>query len=261
MLDNRRDRGRYELAGYLVQRGASADIFLACALGLTDRLQQMLRNQPELLDLRTGQGEYAEQPPSSYHIYTWTIGQNLSPLQVAAQFEQHGALAILRDFAPPKQQFLAACSTGNSAEAHALLRAHPDLLSELTEEDQRALPDAGWAPNPPAVELMLELGFDPAIIGHQGATVLHCAACEGSAEAVRAVLSRPAGRALINQRDPNHNGTPLGWCVYGACNSEPGGKDHATVARLLLEAGAEPADKLDDAPAAVRAVIESWEKR
>ncbi|HEY7860734.1 MAG TPA: hypothetical protein VIB98_04780, partial [Gemmatimonadaceae bacterium] len=70
MLD--RNAGRYELARYLVERGASADIFLAAALGLTDRVRAMLAGDPTLLELRTGQGSYGEQPPSSYHIYYWS---------------------------------------------------------------------------------------------------------------------------------------------------------------------------------------------
>ena len=74
MLERARGAGRYELARYLVERGAHADIFLAAALGLTDRVRAMLASNPELLELRTGQGSYAEQPPSSSHIYTWTIG-------------------------------------------------------------------------------------------------------------------------------------------------------------------------------------------
>ena len=88
MLQGRRGAGRYALAGYLVERGASVDVFLAAALGLVDRLRSMLERDPAIVGLKTGKGEYGEKPPSSFHIYTWTVGQYLSPLQVAAQFEQ-----------------------------------------------------------------------------------------------------------------------------------------------------------------------------
>ena len=59
MLDRRRGAGRYDLANYLVERGASADIFLAAALGLNRETRAMLQAAPELLDLRTGRGNSA----------------------------------------------------------------------------------------------------------------------------------------------------------------------------------------------------------
>ncbi len=74
MLDRHRGAGRYDLAQHLVERGATVDIFLAAALGLTSRVREMLMANPSLLGERTGQGAYGEQPPSSFHIYFWTLG-------------------------------------------------------------------------------------------------------------------------------------------------------------------------------------------
>lgn len=260
MLNRRRGAGRYELAGYLVQRGATADIFLAAALGLMQQLRAMLDADPSLLEWRTGQGEYAERPPSSLHIYTWTIGRNLSALQVAAQFEQDEALDVLRAFASPKDRFLAACARGQAAEAKQLVRERPGLLDELTASDQRVLPDAGWAGAAAAVDLMLELGFDAAAQGQDRGTALHCAAWIGSAACVEAALRYPGVRALINQPDPTHGGTPLGWCCHGAehCHSRGQEADYPAVARLLLDAGANPGVDLQHVPAAVRAVVREY---
>lgn len=255
MLDRTRGAGRYDLARYLVERGATADIFLAAALGLTDRLSALLESDPALLEERTGQGEYAARPPSSYHIYFWTIGQNLSPLQVAAQFGQGDALEVLRSFAAPKQRFLAACSDADADEARRLLGAHPRLVRELAPADQRALADAAWAGDAPAVELMMDLGFDPAARGHDGGTALHCAAWEGSVACVEAILRHERGRRLVDDRDPHYDGTPLGWCRHGALHCGNPSADHATVARRLLEAGAEPPADTDGLPEALRAVI------
>jgi ankyrin repeat protein len=255
MLDRARGAGRYDLARYLVERGAAADVFLAAALGLTDALRAMLEADPALLELRTGHGDYGPQPPGSHHIYYWTIGPNLSPLQAAGQFEQHGALEVLRSFATPKQRFLAACAAARADEARELLREHPRLVAELTADEQRALPDAAWAPHPAAVELMTEFGFDPATPGHEGGTALHCAAWQGSAAAVRAVLGHPRGRALVEARDPTFGSTPLGWCCHGAQHCGNPAADYPAVARLLLEAGARPGPGWDQAPEPVRAVI------
>ncbi|MEZ4421981.1 MAG: ankyrin repeat domain-containing protein [Gemmatimonadota bacterium] len=255
MLERRRDAGRFPLAAYLVQRGARADVFLAAALGRADLLREMLEADPTLLGARTGQGDFAEQPPSSVHIYTWTIGQNLSPLQVAAQFDQEEAFQVLQAFATPRQRFLAACVRGNAAEAHALLREHPHVMDELTPADQRALPDAAWAGQARPVELMLELGFDPAARGQDGGTLLHCAAWEGALECVQVALRHPGVRALLEVRDPTHGSTPLGWCCHGSryCARPEG--DYPGVARLLLKAGAEPGPNRNDATEEVLAVL------
>ncbi|HEU4453337.1 MAG TPA: ankyrin repeat domain-containing protein, partial [Longimicrobium sp.] len=257
MLDRERGVGRYDLARYLVERGASADVFLAAALGLTDELRAMLEADPSLLDRRTGQGEYGQQPPSSWHIYFWTIGPNLSPLQVASRFDQRDALEVMRGFASPGQRFLAACGAARGDEARELLREWPSLVAELAPDERRALPDAAWAGDAAAVALMMELGFDPAVPGHDGGTALHCAAWEGSAPAVEAVLRHPRGRARVAARAATYGATPLGWCVHGSLHNGRSDADHAAIARLLMEAGARPDPGWEDAPEAVRAVIRS----
>lgn len=258
MLQARRGAGRFELARYLVDRGASVDVFLATALGLTDRLRGMLERDPSLLRLRTGRGAYGEEPPSSFHIYTWTIGQHRSPLEVAAQFEQDEALDVLRRFATPTQRFVAACAAGRADEARSLLDASPDLVERLSPDERRALPDAGWAGETAAVALMLSLGFDPAATGQDGGTVLHCAAWRGAADCVEAALRHDGVQALIERRDAVHGGTPLGWCCHGACHCGDPTADHPRVARLLLEAGARPGPDPSDAPDEVLAVIRQY---
>ncbi|HEV8496938.1 MAG TPA: hypothetical protein VGQ56_08760 [Gemmatimonadaceae bacterium] len=261
MLGEEPDSSRLELAKYLVDRGASVDIFLAAALGLTERARIMVESEPALLRLRTSQGEYGEKPPSSYHIYQWTIGPNLSPLQVAAQFGQYETLAALKRFASPEEQLLLACHRGDADEARAIVATHPGIVERLGPIDRRALTDEAWAANAPAVELMLELGFDPSVpsgSGPTGGNALHCAAWMGSVGCVAAILNRPDGRALLEVREPVYGGTPLSWCSHGSANCRRREADHAEVARLLIAAGA----RLDPAMAdwegsdAVQAVID-----
>ncbi len=259
MLDRRRGAGRFDLAAYLVERGATTDIFLAAALGLTERVRSLLEADPSLLELRTNNGDYGEQPPSSFHIYTWTIGQNVSPMQVAAQFEQWPTLEAMRPLARPRQRLLAALEAGDEADARALLAAQPSLLQELTDEDRRRLPEAGWNGNARAVALMLELGFDPAITSPGGATVLHNAAHEGALDCVRVVLRYPAAAAIIDRREDVYDGTALDWCIHGSAFGPKG--QHAAIARLLLDAGATPSSYLDSASDDVRAVIEEHRNR
>jgi hypothetical protein len=201
----------------------------------------MLARDRSLLGLRTSQGEYAEKPPSSYHIYEWTIGGNLTPMQVAAKFGSDNVLAVMEEFATPGQRLLVACHRGDAIAARGIAAAHPGIVGKLELADQRALTDAAWAANSPAVEIMLELGFDPSIPGISGATggnALHCAAWQGSVPCVTALLQHDRGKRLINTRERAHNGTPLGWCCHGSINCGNPRANHGEVARLLIGAGA-----------------------
>jgi ankyrin repeat protein len=257
MLDHKRGAGRYDLARYLVERGASADIFLAAALGLTRNVRAMLQANPELLDRRTGQGAYAEQPPSSYHIYFWTIGDSRSPLDVAAQFDQQETLDAMLEIASPLQRLVLACRRGDEAGARSVLRERPGIIESMTASDHRAVTDAAWNGDARAVALMIELGFDPRASGHDSGTALHCAAWEGSAETVAALLRHRDARALVAIRDAHYDATPLGWCCHGSRFGNPG-HDHAGVARQLLEAGARPGADTAEASPAVEAVLAAW---
>lgn len=234
-------RSRVALARYLVERGATADIFLAASLGLTRNVRELLERDPSLLALRTGHGRYGEQPPSSYHIYFWTIGAGLTPLQAAARFGQSAAVDVMLPFASPTQRLLLSCHRGDAAEAHRIVRDHPGIVERLTGDDRASLTAEAWRANARAVTLMMELGFDPGVPsrgGGAGGTALHCAAWEGSAESVAAILEYPNGRALIERRDPHFGGTPFGWCCHGSLNCRNERGDYAAVARLLIDAGA-----------------------
>jgi ankyrin repeat protein len=258
MLGDDPASSRNELAAYLVERGASVDIFLAAALGLTDRMERMIESDPSLLRLRTSEGDYAEKPPSSYHIYQWTIGVHLSPLQVAAKFHRDETLAAIERFASLEERLLLACHRGDGDAARALIAAHPDIVAKLGAAERGALAHEAWLANVRAVSLMLELSFDPAARSPNGGSALHCAAWMGSAECVEVILRYPASRALLDVRDPTFGGTPLGWCSHGSRNSRRRGADYAGVARLLIAAGArvEPRMAEEDLSDELHAVID-----
>lgn len=254
MLDQARDAGRYELARYLVERGASADIFLAAALGLTDTVRTMLQANRELLNVQTGRGAYSEQPPSSYHIYFWTIGADRSPLDVAAQFDQQETLDAMLAFALPMQRLLAACRVGDAAAARMLLATDPGLVGAMRPDEHRAITDAAWNGNTRAVALMLELGFDPRTPGHDSGTALHCAAWQGSPETVAALLRHRDAAELVAIRDARYNATPLGWCCHGS-RFRNTTRDHASVATFLLDSGALPGPDTAESSPAIQAVL------
>jgi ankyrin repeat protein len=241
MIGDAPDSERRSLAKYLVERGTSVDIFLGAALGLTDRVAAMLAENRSLLALRTSQGEYGEKRPSSYHIYQWTIGPNMTPLQVAAKFGQAETIRVMEPFATPTQLLLLACHQGDGARARAIIAEHPGMVEGLRAPDSRALADEAWTANAPAVELMMELGFDPAKPGGMSMTTgnaLHCACWEGAVECVSSILRRPSGLALLTVRDATYGGTPLSWTSHGSANCGNPKADHPAVARLLIDAGA-----------------------
>ena len=260
MLGDDPDEARLDLAKHLVERGAQADIFLVAALGFVDRARTMLQTNRRLLSLRTSQGEYGEKKPSSYHVYQWTLGPNRSPLQVAARYGQTETLHVMEQFATPEERLLLACHRGDRKKALAIVAENEGIVAKLGPVDRRALTDEAWAANAPAVELMLELGFDPSQTtgsGPTGGTALHCAAWEGSVACVAALLAHPSGLALIEARDRMYNGTPLGWTAHGSLNCGNPNADHAEVARLLIAAGARVDPNAEwQASEAVQSVIE-----
>jgi ankyrin repeat protein len=256
MLDRAPGAGRYDLARYLVERGATTDIFLVAALGLSDRARTMLARDPSLLDLRTGRGEYGEQPPSSLHIYVWTIGGNRSPLEVAAQFDQSETLQAMLELASPVRRLVLACQVGDESAARAVLHDHPGVVASMQPWDHQAISDAAWNGDARAVALMLDVGFDPRTPGHDSGSALHCAAWQGSADTVRALLGHEAGRALLATRDARYHFTPLGWCCHGSLHGDTS-RDHARVAELLVQAGAPLGGDTTAASPAVLAVLAS----
>jgi hypothetical protein len=162
--------------------------------------------------------------------------------------------------ASPVQRLLIACHQARRDDAHAIGREHPGIVQGLTGADRRALTDEARASNAPAVELMLELGFDPAaesMSGPTGGTALHCAAWEGSIACTTALLRHPAGLALVAARDSTYGGIPLHWCCHGSEHTGNPQAGYAEVARLLLAAGADPAG-ITNGSEAVAAVIQQW---
>jgi len=255
MLDRKRGAGRWALAEYLAERGAVCDVFLAAALGRTQDAIALLTGDVTLLDQQTGRGAYGEQAPSSHHIYFWTIGSSRAPLEVAAQFGNDETLAVMLPFASPIQRLRLACRRADAPAARLLVTEHPALIASLDRDAHRAITDAAWQGNAASVALMLDLGFDPATPGHDSGTALHCAAWQGSADTVTALLRAPAVRALLVVRDASYRSTPLGWCCHGSVNG-PRGAEHAQVARLLLEAGAQA--EVLDASDEVESVLTGW---
>jgi ankyrin repeat protein len=164
----------------------------------------------------------------------------------------HGADANITDV----DRFVAACSRGDRAVAGAMLERQPGLRAEISTEHYRAFYRAAERNDAAAIETMLACGFeidrpDESI----GKTALHVAAMEGWPDAARVLLAHGAS---VSVRDREFQAQPLIWAAEGARTSRTD-RDHATVGRLLLDAGspvewepgAEPAEPILD-------IVNAW---
>lgn len=236
-----------DVTRFLIDRGASVDIFMAVGLRDAALVERCLRDDPEALDHRTWHGKYSVAHSGSRpatreeigdrrgDIYRWVFGHNLSALDAAAQLGYDDILALLLAHATPIQRLLAACVRADRPAAEAVLSEHPDLVSRLTADQKRLIAHRAHANDTASVTLMLDLGFDPLAPGVDDAEAIRWAVFQGNAELTRRLL---AHNPPIGVRDPRYGGTLLGWCIHGALHGwrcRTG--DFVTTARLLLDAG------------------------
>jgi ankyrin repeat protein len=219
-----------ELCRHLISRGAHVDIFMAAALGDEALVNRVLDADPGCITARIGRPGYAPVPPG--HIYQWKL-QAASVLLVAAKHGGPEIYDLLLRRSPLKEQFLAACELADEAHATSLLTANPNLLTQLTA-DERALTDAAFSHNIPALELMLKLGFDVNTRGGEGFTPIGHAALRGHVDTVRLLLARGPDLEIRN----NYGGTALEGCQWGSLNFRDPTGDYPACAEALVQAGA-----------------------
>jgi ankyrin repeat protein len=225
------------VARLLLDRGASLDIFAAVALDDLGLIARCLRADPTCADARIGRPPFTA--PGG-HIYGWTLGFDLTPIELARKRGNDEAVLLLLARASPKVRYLDACWSADGERARAELTAHPNLMNELDDEDRRVINHAAWWYRPAAVRLMLELGFDPHVRGAHQSTVLDRACFHGYADIVQTLLAHDRNPPLTVENE--FGGTPIGTCIYGAMNGWDTGhpRDHGQTLALLLDAGARP---------------------
>lgn len=226
-----------EVARYLVERGAKTDLFLSAALGNLELVEKHLAEQPHLIAARIDNKWF---PMSNGRaggtIYIWTLGNGLTPHQVAKKFGHDEIVRFLFEKSPPEIQLLNYIWLGDEAAAQRLLAAHPIIALELAAADPAALPNAARERNHFALRLFLGAGFPLDARGQHRATALHWSSWHGDAEAVKLLLDH---KAPLEVKDADFQAAPLGWAMHGSQNSwhrKQG--NYPEVARLLLKAGA-----------------------
>lgn len=236
-----------EVARYLVERGAKTDLFLAAALGDLALVEKHLRENAAMIRARIDNKTFPmSNPRAGGAIYIWTLGNGLTPHQVAKKFGHDQILRYLLDRSPAETQFLNHCWLGDEPAAKRLLAEHPDLPSKLAASDPAALPNAARERNHFALRLFLEAGFPIEERGQHQGTALHWASWHGDADAVQLLLEH---KAPLELKDADFQATPIGWAMHGSENSWHRCEgNYAEVARLLLKAGAIRPDKVSGAP-------------
>jgi hypothetical protein len=230
-----------DVARFLLERGAKADIFLAAALGDIALAERLVTEDQGCLSHRIG--KLPEFPPVGHHgrggtIYQWTLRFNSYPHQIALTKGHRPMFDFLYAASDTATRLLVNCVLARRAEAEAIAKEYPEIVPALPGVDLELVAKYCWETNTnyDAVQLMLDLGFP---VAHpersHGYTPLHNAAWAGSGDLVDLLIAR--GHA-VDIRDPGYNATPLGYALYDCLveKRHPEG-EFARVVKALLEAG------------------------
>jgi ankyrin repeat protein len=155
---------------------------------------------------------------------------------VARDFGHERVFQLLMEWTPDDLKLALACELGDEATFQEFLTKHSDAARPLSEADARKLPGAAQNNNTNAVRLMLEAAWPVDTPGEMGATALHWAGFNGNAEMTREILRfHPA----LELKSREHEGTALGWAIYGSGNGwHRGTGDFVGTIQALLRAGA-----------------------
>jgi len=230
-----------DVARFLLERGAKADIFLAAALGDLRLAERLVAADRRCLTHRIG--KTPEFPPIGYEgrggtILQWTLRFNSYPHQIALMKGHQAMFDFFYTESDAQTRLLVNCVLARRAEAEVIANEHPEIVPGLPDVDRELVAKYCWETNSnyDAVKLMLDLGFPVAHPEHShGYTPLHNAAWEGSGDLVDLLISR--GHP-VDIRDPGYDATPLGYALYDCLveKRHPEG-EFARVVKALLEAG------------------------
>jgi hypothetical protein len=229
------------VARFLLERGAKADIFLAAALGDLVLAERLVTEDRGCLAHRIG--KLPQFPPVGHQgrggtIYQWTLRFNSYPHQIALIKGHQAMFDFLYAASDTETRLLVNCVLARYAEAEAIAEEHPEIVPGLLDVDRELVAKYCWETNTnyDAVKLMLDLGFPVAHPEHShGYTPLHNAAWAGSGDLVELLIAR--GHP-VEIRDPGYDATPLEWALHDCLveRRHPEG-EFARVVKALLAAG------------------------
>lgn len=188
---------RPEVAAYLVQRGATPDLFMAAMIGDLARLQRLAADDADGPRARVTRARFATSPKAAGHIYLFTIGERCTLLHAAAA---------------------GACVSRPSPATRVQKDGTDDATDDAPDD---TTDDAG------VIRWLTSAGASvSARGGYDDATPLHTAAWRDRAEAAAALLD--AGAEIDARSGVLHNNEPVGWAIVSGA---------VAVVRLLLARG------------------------
>jgi ankyrin repeat protein len=229
-------RDRQDVARYLVSRGCRTDILMAAALGDANLVRGHLDSDPGCIRMSVSEEWFPKQDArAGGTIYIWKLGAQRTAHAVARDFGHEEIFQLLMERTPEDLKLALACELGDEAVFHEFLSKHPNAAKTLSDADRRKLPNAAQNNNTNAVRLMLEAGWPVDTPGEMGAAALHWAGFNGNAEMTRQILRfHPA----LELKSREHQGTPLGWALYGSGNGwHRDTEDFVGTVQALLDAG------------------------
>ncbi len=228
---------RHDVARFLIAQGARADILAASALGELALVESLLNDDPEKIRMSVTERSFPKQNPrSGGTIYMFGFGPTATPHMLARRYGHAEVLALLMQRSAPSQRLAQAAEFGDEALVQELLARHPEVIEKLNPLAAWRLLGPSVRNNTRAVELMLKYGWPADVVMDNGQSALHFAAWNGNAAMVEDLLAHGADATLVEKE---HNGSPLGWALwgslYGPCKDTG---DFGGVVRALQAAGA-----------------------
>ncbi|MBI4603531.1 MAG: ankyrin repeat domain-containing protein [Planctomycetes bacterium] len=253
----RRDDG--DLAALLIQRGATVDAHAAAGLDRVDRLEELLRADPAIVNARGPDGMTPLHFAATVRIAAWLLDhgagidiRDLDHCGTPAQWlvrERPEVSGFLIDRGAEADVHLR-CALGRLEDVRAALRADPALLRARSTGDapggyvslytgvgvgSTLLEVAARFDRVAIAEQLLDAGADLTARGQHGATPLHWAAWHGNTAVLDLLLARGAP---VDLRDEEFGSPPLGWAAHGSAHCGHRGGDHVGAVERLVAKGA-----------------------
>jgi len=140
--------------------------------------------------------------------------------------------------------------------ANAIRSESPNVMDTLTESESRHIAHAARNNEAEVVRLMLQCGFAMTATSQHKATPLHWAGFHGNLEMTRLLLTHGPP---LDVRDPDHNGTPVGWAIYGSQHgwfAKTG--DYAGTVEAMIAAGSPLPASLSGNTRGSRSASDAW---
>lgn len=238
------------VADRLVERGAKLDVFSAIVLGHDKELERLLDEDPGSLVRRVNEPGNPWIPQAiGRHIYFYAIGP-VQPHQVATKQNNESAYRILWERSSPALRLAMAGWRSDAEAAKRCVEENSGLVAGLKPADMLLLNTAAWERNLKAVQIFLELGWDPDVLNDENMTPTACAGFHGFDDVIAAILPYKPDLTIRNV----YGGTPLGATMHGSLHGWRRDGNHPRCVELLIEAGS-PLPDAARGSEAVKAVL------